>query len=371
MTTDREEENLRPSIVRYSLETTSVGRFSGPSGPGSPPRAPEPGVAEQHGRPDLGVEDDVVLAHEVVRLGVRVVPPGPPGVRVAAAARPLDRRGQVADHRVEPDVDPLVRPVPPAVERNRNAPVQVPGDGPRLQVIEQVEGELEHVRAPLARLGLQPAAEHLGERGQVEEVVLGLDEDRRLAVDLRPGVDQVGRVELVAAVVALVAARARVPADRAGALDVAVGQRAAGGRRDRAQRDLREDVAVLEQAEEDLLGDRVVVARGGPGEQVVGHAQAGQVVDDDPVVPVGQRPGRYALGVGLHLDRRAVLVGAAHHQHPVSRHPLVPAEHVAGQREAGDVTDVTGAVRVRPGRSGQDGAHALKPRGSRRLLTVI
>src|SRR4029077_10478216 len=136
MTTAWEEENLRPSMVRYSLETTSVGRFSLPGGPGRPPRArgeraglpaaaAAPAVAEQHGRPDLGVEDDVVLAHEVVRLGVRLVPPGPPGVRVAAAPGPLDRRGQVPDHRVEPDVDPLVGPVTPAVERNGHAPVQV------------------------------------------------------------------------------------------------------------------------------------------------------------------------------------------------------------------------------------------------------
>ena len=337
-----------------------------PSGPGAPPLGALAVVAEQHGRPDLGVEDDVVLAHEVVGLGVRVVPPGPPGVRVAAAPRPLDRGGQVADHRVEPDVDPLVRPVPPAVQRNRHAPVQVPGDGPGLQVIEQVEGELEHVRAPVTRLGLQPAAQHLGERGQVEEVVLGLGEDRCLAVDPGLRVDQVGWVELVAAVVALVAARAGVAADRAGALDVAVGQGAAGGRRDRAERDLGEDVAVGQQPGEDLLGDRVVVERGGPGEQVVGHAQAGQVVDDDPVVAVGQLPGGDALGVGLHLDRRAVLVGAADHQHPVARHPLVPAEHVAGQPEAGDVPDVTGAVRVRPGRSRQDVAHGLKPRGRSR-----
>ena len=54
--------------------------------------------------------------------------------------------------------------------------------------------------------------------------MLGLDEDRRLAVDLADRVDQLDRVELVAAVVALVAARAVVAADRAGALDVAVGQ---------------------------------------------------------------------------------------------------------------------------------------------------
>ena len=42
MTTLRDEENLRPSMVRYSLETTSVGRLSRPSSPGSPSRAPSP-----------------------------------------------------------------------------------------------------------------------------------------------------------------------------------------------------------------------------------------------------------------------------------------------------------------------------------------
>ena len=74
------------------------------------------------------------------------------------------------------------------------------------------------------------------------------------------GFDQVGRVELVAAVVALVAARAVVPADRAGALDVAVGQRAAGRRRDGAVRRLLDEVAVLVDPEEQLLDDGVVVA---------------------------------------------------------------------------------------------------------------
>ena len=78
-----------------------------------------------------------------------------------------------------------------------------------------------------SRARLQPGAERLGERRQVEEEVLGLDELRRLAVDPAARVDQVDGVELVAAVVALVAAGAVVAADRAGALDVAVGQGAA------------------------------------------------------------------------------------------------------------------------------------------------
>jgi len=62
----------------------------------------------------------------------------------------------------------------------------------------------------------------------------------------------------------------------------------------------------------------------------------------------------YALAVGLHLDRRAVLVGAADHEHLVARHPLVPGEHVGGQAEPGHVPDVPGAVGVRPGRRGEN-----------------
>ena len=42
MTTLRLEENLRPSIVRYSLDTTSVGSASFPYPPGCPPRDPSP-----------------------------------------------------------------------------------------------------------------------------------------------------------------------------------------------------------------------------------------------------------------------------------------------------------------------------------------
>src|SRR5262249_58603552 len=60
------------------------------------------------------------------------------------------------------------------------------------------------------------------------------------------------------------------------------------------------------------------------------------------------------LVVLLDQDRCAVLVGPAHHQHVAPRHPLVPAEHVTRQGEAGDVADVTGAVGIRPGRRGED-----------------
>ena len=189
--------------------------------------------------------------------------------------------------------------------------------------------------------------------------MLGLDELRRLAVDLRARVDQVGRVELVAAVVALVAARAVVPADRAGALDVAVGQRPPGGRADRAHRRPGEHVAVAVQRGEELLHDLVVVRRGRAGEQVVAQPEALQVVDDHAVVLVGELARGEPLGVGLHLDRGAVLVGARDHQHLVARHPPVAGEDVGGHTEAGDVADVPGAVGVGPRHGGQHaGTHA-------------
>ena len=42
MTTAFDEENFLPSMVRNSDDTTSVGRFSTPYSPGSPPREPRP-----------------------------------------------------------------------------------------------------------------------------------------------------------------------------------------------------------------------------------------------------------------------------------------------------------------------------------------
>ncbi len=189
--------------------------------------------------------------------------------------------------------------------------------------------------------------------------MLGLGEDRCLAVDLGPRVDQVDGIELVAAVVALVAARSVVPADRAGSLDVPVGQGAAGRRRDGRHRRLGHQVAVAVHGAEHFLDHGVVVAGGGAGEQVVGQPETLQVLHDDAVVPVGEFARGDALGVRLHQDRGAVLVRPGHHQDVVPRHPLVAGEDVGGDAEPGHVADVAGAVGVGPGHRGEDGrAHS-------------
>ena len=126
------------------------------------------------------------------------------------SARPFDARRQVADHRVEPDVDPLVRILGVAGDRDAHAPVEVARDRPRRGSSSSRPSEKLRTfgRQPVLRPRSSP--QRVGERGQVEEQVVRLAELGRRAVDLRARVDQVGRVELVAAVVALVAARLRV-----------------------------------------------------------------------------------------------------------------------------------------------------------------
>ena len=190
--------------------------------------------------------------------------------------------------------------------------------------------------------------------------MLRLDELRRLAVDLAHRVDEIGRVELVAAVVALVAARAGCAADGAGSLDVAVRQRAPRRRRNGAHGRLLDHVPVVVQPAEQLLHHRVVVAGGGAGEQVVAQPQAREVLDDLPVVPVGEFLDGDALLLRLDEQRGAVLVGAGDHQHLVARHALVAGEDVGRHAESGDVTDVAGSVGVRPGDGGEDARHDVQ-----------
>ena len=194
------------------------------------------------------------------------MPPGRP------CGGPIRWMRTVADHSVEPHVQLLVRVVNPALHRHRDTPVDVTGDGARLDFLEQAEREVDDVGTP-ALAGLQPCLVGFGERRQVEEVVLGLLEARGFAVNLGDGVDELVRVELVAAGVALVATRTFGMANRALALDVAVGQSAAGGRANRHLLGALVDVAVLQALLEHLLHHVLVVTGGGAGEQIVAQAE--------------------------------------------------------------------------------------------------
>src|SRR4029079_2169214 len=151
-------------------------------------------------------------------------------------------------------VDALVRVLRIAGDGDAHAPVQVTRDRTGTHVVEQAPREVAGVRGT-ALPAVYPGLQRLREGGQVEEEVVRLPELGRRAVDLRARIDQVGRVELVAAVVALVAAGLPVPADRARSLDVPVGERVPGRRRERDELRALDDRALLVQRPEEILRD--------------------------------------------------------------------------------------------------------------------
>ena len=169
-------------------------------------------------------------------------------------------------------------------------------------------------------------------------------------------VDQVGRVELVAAVVALVSSRVWVTADGAFALDVAIGKRAAARRVEGAHLLMSHQVALLVKLQKHVLRDAVVVGRRGAREDVVGHTEPDQVVHDRRVVAIDELARWNSLLVRFVGDRCSVLVGAARHKDTRAAEALKACKHVGGHRETDHVADVPRTVRVRPGGSDQDGS---------------
>lgn len=113
-------------------------------------------------------------------------------------------------------------------------------------------------------------------------------------------------------------------------------------------------VPVLGDGAEHLLHYRIVVAGSGTGEKIVGQAESGKVVNNDPVVAVGQIVDIHAFLVCLDKEWGAVFIGAGHHEDVVSHHALVAGENVGGDAESGDVADMAGSVGVRPGNSGKN-----------------
>ncbi len=269
------------------------------------------------------------------------------------ATCPLDAGREVADDGVEPDVDPLVVALLEARERDRHAPVEVSRDRPRLELPEEIEREAPNVGPPVA-LAADPLRETVGEGGEVEEEMLRLAELRGAPVDARAGLDQIRRIELVPAVVTLVAASLRVSADRARALDVAVGKRAPRRRREGTQRLARHHVTGVVQRPEHVLRDPVVIAGRGAREEVVAQPESAKVVADHLVEAVGKLLRRDPLLVGGDHDRRSVLVGSADHEDIAATQPVVPGEDVGRHAEPGDVADVAGPARVRPGHGDED-----------------
>ena len=208
-------------------------------------------------------------------------------------------------------------------------------------------------------LGLDPAAQLLAHQALPQVEVAGLaDLEVGRSRDRRARLDQVGGVELLGAVLALVAARPRIAAVRAGADDVAVGQEAAvGDRVDLPLGHLGDQPGVGEPAGE-MLGQAVVLRARRAAEVVEGQPEAlAELLLDrpEPRAIVGHRLA--GLGGG-ELGRGAVLVGGADVEHLVAARPAVAGVDVGRELAADQISEVLDPVDVGQRGGDQDAGHA-------------
>src|SRR5690606_30530704 len=269
---------------------------------------------------------------------------------LAAAAGQREQAGEVADRRVEPDVEVLAR-----VAGDLEAEVgRVAGNVPVAQAALGVD--------PFTQLGLdagdgdfalQPVAQHRGEVADLEEEMLGRAQLGGGAGDHRARFLQFGgRIGRAAglAVVAVLVGRA---AARADALDVAVGQEHRLDRvvelLDRAAFDV---AACLERAVE-ALGQFPVLGRVGGVVAVEVDAEVGDVALLAGLETLDEVLGRDAGLLRGEHDRRAVGIVGADEVDGAARQ-AARAHPDVGVDVADQVADVQVAVAVGQG-AGDDG----------------
>ena len=185
------------------------------------------------------------------------------------------------------------------------------------------------------------------------------------ARDRRARVDEVGGVELLGAVLALVAPGAVVAAVGASADDVAVGQEAAvRGGIDLSLHHLGDEAGVGE-ASGEVLGEPVVLRARRAAEVIEAQAKTvGEVVLDLPV-PRAIVGNRLAGGGGGELGRRAVFVGGTDQQHLVAPRAHVAGVDVGRKLAADQCAQVLDAVDVRQGGSDEVARHWIPGCGRR------
>ncbi len=229
-------------------------------------------IADEYPRPHDGVEGDVVLGDEVVGGNIEILPPLAPGLGVPRDLSPLFGRCQVADDGIEPDVDALIFE---AFQGDGDPPGDVAGDGAAAQfaAFQLPESEVERVGPPMLLALPHPGQQRLVELLQVKEEVLCLPHfDVGAAADLAAWLAQLGGVQRVAAVIALVAPRPVVAAKGANAFHVAVGQPPLAIQAEGLPHRVAVDVAIPQQCEEHVVRRRPVVLRVRLGEEVEGEA---------------------------------------------------------------------------------------------------
>ena len=291
----------------------------------------------EHPRPEQAVEADDVLADEVVALGLRVLPPVLELLAVPLA--PVAERGEVADRRVDPDVEELAG-VPGDLEAEVR---RVARNAPAAQGLPEPLEEL--VRDVARRVRGDPLLEVRVLGLELEVEVLRVPDDGRGAAGraLRASelLGAVGRAAVVAAVAVLV----RRAALRADALHEAVGEEHPAVLAVELRRRLPRYAARLLHRREDLLGERLVLGRVRRVVVVERDLEVGEVPEVDRVRARDELLGRDALPARADHHRRAVRVVRADVDAVVAAH-LLEADPEVGLDVLHQMAQVDVPVRV-------------------------
>ena len=302
------------------------------------------------------MERHVVLAHELCVGDVVSTPIGaPPALEqrfgVVGAdlhVGPLACGAQVPDRRVEPDVPDLAGDLGEVVGIDRDAPVEVAGDAPIVETfVEPLVGDRTGELRPVG-LGVDPRPDAVRQlRLQQEHVGAGADLQVGGPGDGAAGFDQVGGLERLSTVLALVASSAFVAAVRTGAHDVAVGKEHVICDREDLFCGAHLGEAFGLEAPGEVVGQPVVRWARGTPEVVEAEIEAGAQVLLHLVLGRAELLDAEARSAGSELGGGAVLVGGADEQHLVVSGAQVAGVHVGRQHRPDEVAEVLDAVDVR------------------------
>ena len=187
--------------------------------------------------------------------------------------------------------------------------------------------------------------------------MLGFAELRGFPGDLGDRVDKILRIELVTATIALIPAGRGVTAQRAGAFNIAIREGVPGFRIEGNRGGVHHHVTVIPAHLKHLLHNPLVINRGGAGEQIVGKPERHEVLHNNAIITVREFFRGNSLRVGRNQNRGPVFIGTRDHEDILPHHAHIAREHIRGNTESSNVTNMARAVGIRPGNSGENMSH--------------
>ena len=258
--------------------------------------------------------------------------------------RKLLRGRNVADRRIEPDVEHLAFG---PLDRNGNTPVQVAAHGTGLQAaVEPALALPVDVRLPFAVSFQNPLAEESFILIQREIPVFRLAFHGYGSRHGAVGVDQLVGRERRAALLALVAVGAVVAALRAGSDDITVGEEGLGLLVIVLHRGLLDELALVVEFSEEGRSSLGMGCGRSARVDVERHAESLERLPDEFMVAVDDLLGRDALLAGLDGDGHTVFVRSADGDHVAAFEPQVTGIDIRRYVDTGQVTDMDGTVGI-------------------------